>query len=550
MGGGLTSHSRIVLAGQRLILRTARTPLGRVWAMFQMGLARLVRSYVARGAETKPAWYLRGSVDTGDFLPGLSDLDTALVFGDPGARQACERATGRWQLLSHRLPAIGLLLDGPMVYPEADLRDLAGQTALTFGLDATAGRGTGGSAYFGRRASFDWLRKLERPGLYGSTEDWRLVDGPDRRAPEPDRDPQAQLIAGWLELLYFWRWAFPACIDPGPRSARLCVTLAAEPARIWLWLGHGERAGDQGQALRLAMARLPEEEEALGRALALRRALPHSPAPPLADALPLLVRMSARIAALISSRLEGAAVTEVRLHGTDLDQLVLPMGVEARGRPLPLADWRALACPLLPDESFLPLPGDPGDPGALAAAAVAHPSGPYPAVRAEGLMVMPAGAWWRTRLRAIQCEATDPVSFALVDGRLSASFPRVAGWSAEHAARRAIAEHRAYLRGEPGPWAVRDSAHGHGGSLAMLLSAARAGLFAASLLEGEPGLSLTVAETARLLAERWPAKRSVAEQALEGYREFVRERRQPGLKLVQAMRGLTLELPAYADART
>jgi DNA-binding NarL/FixJ family response regulator len=56
-------------------------------------------------------------------------------------------------------------------------------------------------------------------------------------------------------------------------------------------------------------------------------------------------------------------------------------------------------------------------------------------------MVLPAERW-RSRLRAVTCPVTDPVSFALVAGGTVARFPNVDGWSAEHAARRAVAEHR------------------------------------------------------------------------------------------------------------
>ena len=44
-----------------------------------------------------------------------------------------------------------------------------------------------------------------------------------------------------------------------------------------------------------------------------------------------------------------------------------------------------------------------------------------------------------------QCEVTDPVSFALARGALVANFPNVPGFSIQDTARRALAEHAAWL---------------------------------------------------------------------------------------------------------
>jgi hypothetical protein len=558
MGGGLTSRSRIVLTVHRLVLRTGRTPLGRLLALVYRGLARALTAYVTWG-EREAAAYIRGSVGIGDFLPGLSDVDTAIVFADDsGSGDPCERARRRWERISRVFPPIGLLLDGPMIYGEADLRDLAGTSALTYGLDGAGLGARHRAGYFGKHSNFDWLRKLERPGLYGATADWRLLRGPDRRPREGQRDAQLRRIAAWLELVYLWRWTYPACIDPtGPRSAAFCVRLVAEPARIWLWLAHGERPPGQQGVLQRALRQIPEEEEALRLALDLHSALPRSPDPPLAQALPALVRISTRIAALINSEVGEGGVTEVRLGGTDPVELIpggggwSPTQSLAGGqepRLLPLADWRALTCPLLPDESFAPLSADPGNPAVLAAAAVSQTAGPYPAICAEGVMLLPAGPWWRTRLRAIECSATDPVSFALMEGGRIARFPKVRGWSAEDAARRAVAEQRARLHGEPGPWAVRESTYGRGGTLAMLLAASRAALFLESIDSGEPELPVTVAETARSLAARSSATRTVAEETLEHYRQFAIRRKQPPIEIVSALRKEVLDLPVYADA--
>jgi len=108
-------------------------------------------------------------------------------------------------------------------------------------------------------------------------------------------------------------------------------------------------------------------------------------------------------------------------------------------------------------------------------------------------MVRPAASFERSRMRGIHCPLTDPVSFALAWGAETASFPRMAGWSAQDWARRAVAEHSAWLRAGP---AARPAE--------MHLAAARAALFSESLDEGRPELVLTLEETRHRLDDRWP----------------------------------------------
>ena len=54
-------------------------------------------------------------------------------------------------------------------------------------------------------------------------------------------------------------------------------------------------------------------------------------------------------------------------------------------RLLPLLDWRSLAAPLEPDETFAMVSGEP-DPETIAALAAAAEVGPYPTLRARGLL--------------------------------------------------------------------------------------------------------------------------------------------------------------------
>ena len=483
-------------------------------------------------------------------MPGLSDIDLAVILpGDPAAPGAArDRATRRWERL-RRVPVTGLVLDLPRIYEDDELRDIAGGSALTYGLGG--GQGNASEAGdVGSPTSLDAIRMLGRPGLYAPTDDWRLLAGPDRRPRDRARGVQCRRLAAWLELVHWWRLVFPACIDPrGPRAADLCVKIVAEPARIWLWLAHRERATGRIDTLRRVLRRLPVEEEALIHAIALRRSLPDGPPGPLHDALPTALRLTARIADLLVHEVADEATTAVRLVG-DPAEMILPNGGWRRteslaggGHPilLPLADWRALALPLLPDESFAPLPGDPGDPEVLGTAAETQRAGPYPAFRADELIVLPGTPLWRNRLRAVQCPVTDPVSFALVEGRRVAAFPQVCGWSAEDSARRAVAEHRAPL--------LVASENTRGRALGRLFTGARAALFLESIRGGNPELPLTVLETARRLCERSSSARVVAEDAVERYREFALRGVQPPEGTVSAMQRLVLCLPAYADGR-
>ena len=456
---------RLVRAGQRALLRVRNPALRSLVQLGYRGAARAATAYIVRG-ERDAAVYVRGSLGTAEFVPGLSDVDLAYVLGSPaGASRARAR---RLRLGKLRLPL--LLLDWPRVYDEAALRDLAGASTYTWGLGTTAR-----SVYADE--DVDVLRTLHRPGLYGQTADWRLVRGPDRRPHEPDRDAQARRAAAWLELVYWWRLAPLACVNPTlPRAADLGVKIVAEPARILLWLEHGERVETRGDALRRALAVLPEEEAALRLALELQRTLPETPRPPLAELFPAMVRISTRIADVIAAQVEEAGTTDVRL-----------VGPRQEGA-LPLADWRGIVAPTGPDESFETLAGDPGDPVALARAATEHASGTYPVLAADGLIVMPGLELVRTRLRAVECPVTDPVPFALRAGAATAAFPNVAGWSAHDTARRAVAEHRALLR--------RPSS---GDGIGTLLTAARAGLFLESVAGGDPELYATPAEAARRL---------------------------------------------------
>src|SRR5215208_1112138 len=440
---GGTGPGRILVL-KRLALHSGRSPTGRVvWALAFRAIARATATLLTRG-ERDASLYWRGSANE-DFIPGLSDIDLAIVLaGDGGAPGAAQRRVRRRRDLVRRVPIINRLVDAPRVHEELELHRLAGASAFTFGLDS--GGGVGAAVFSGETASGDVERTLGRPGLYGTTADWRLLAGSNRVDQEPMRDRQAVRIAAWLELVYLWRWVFPACADPrATHVAGLCFKVVAEAARIWLWLAFGERAEGRREVLQRAIVRLPEEEPAFRRALKLRNELHELPTPPLADTISTFVRLSVRIARLIATEIEEHGTIDVRLAGGSAD-LVVPDhdgpsqadgARQAATTLLPLADWRAVVNPSCPDECFLPIAGDPADP-VLVGGTASRDAGPYHVLLREGLLVLPAKDRVRNRLRAVQCRVTDPVSFALLEGKDAAKFPRVRGWSAADWARRAV----------------------------------------------------------------------------------------------------------------
>jgi hypothetical protein len=535
-------------AGRLAVLRTERGRLRPLWRWAYAGVVRACSAYL-RAGEPQSTAYIGGSVGSGRPVYGLSDLDLAVVVpGDgraPGASSA--RVRRRWDRLTRALPLMADVVDC-CVYEDAHLRDALADSTITYGLDRPVA-GPAPAVYHGPSADADKMRLLERPELYGATAAWRRVAGPDRRLADPARDAQRRRIAAWLELQFLWRLAVELCLDPGrPGAASMCVKLVAEPARMSMWLSEGRRTGGREQTLTEALVHMPDEAPALNRALALQRTLTATPNPPLREFLRAFVRLSSRIAGEIGAELGGTSRTEVALLGGDESELALPHGgweptgpwpPSAAPRLLALADWRALAYPTMPDETFALVAGDPGDPDRLAAAALVMEKGPYATLQAGGLLIRPFHGG-RARLRAVQCSVTDPVSFALVEGRATASFPDVLGWSAHDAARRGVAEHGAWLAQHPVP------AEPSGEHLGILIGAARAALFLESTEQSRPELALTAAATARALADRATGARGAAEAAWEAYRQFARDWKSPPAATVIALDEAVRALPPYA----
>jgi hypothetical protein len=555
------------------MLRTDRTPLRRLWAAAHELAIRLIAGVLVRGLPGASV-FLKGSFGYGEAVFGVSDVDMVVVYpsaGDPArdARLGASRRE-RWARLVRRLPPLGELFH-VFFYSDAELRAAISAPCLTYGLDEA----TPPASFLGPSPLRDEMGLQERPELYGATREWRRVRGAGVAVEAPPDDPQRRRIASWLELQFWWRYVFPACVDPeGPRLPSLCVKLVAEPARIWLWLTHGEQIYPRPEVLRRALEVLPEEEAAFRRAIDLQRELPHDPAPPVAEMVPALVRLTGRIGDELGRQVADAGFTEVTLAG---DGSAPTVGVGAREAAsagpaevswMPLVDWRARAVPGPPDEVFALVPGRADDVGVLAAAALASKDGAYLALRERSLLVLPAARekgrgralepeenaarLHRVKLRGVQCPQTDPVSFALADGQDVARFPDVAGWSARDCARRAVAEHRAWLgaRGSvvpPRGWvsSQMDGVPPAASTLARLLTAARAAVFLQSVESASPELPLTVRATARALSAGGHAADTLADEAVGSYAAWREGGDVPPDALVSRFEGLVRTLPPY-----
>lgn len=517
---------RLLELARRAMLRTGAGPLRPIWRLAYRAVARGVSAYL-RAGDRAASVYAIGSLGGPDMVYGSSDIDLAVVVpavaGRPGV--AREAMVQRWEELWRMAPPLRLLVF-VAVYEDHELHRAAVRSPFL-----PSGR------LFGPGPLADPMNLASRPMLEPPAKAWHRLAGPRRLPSAPGPDISSRGRIAWLELQHWWRYAFDASVATGPQTPYLCVKLASEPARIWLWLVHGERVPSRTEALRRSIEALPEERETFERALALHRALPQSPDPPLAQTLEAFLRLTGRIARRLGEDVEAEGFGDVRLSWAE-DELVLAAGL----RPLPLVDWRALAWPNPFEEFLAPMPGHPADPATLEAATMAGRGGAYPALRHDALLVLPAQPHGRTLLRAIQSPLTDPVSFAVLDGSPVARFSRAAGWSVEETAGRAVAEHRAWLGAGGGTGAAS------GETLGLLFGAARAGLLLESLESPEPELALTVAAVARCLSDGGRMTEAGAESAYQAYLESRSGGSSPAAAVVADLRRSVRALPGYRDA--
>jgi hypothetical protein len=539
---------RLAVTFARLMLRTANTPLNAVWALTYRSVMRTAVAWLRR-RHREASIYLKGSFASGEEVYGISDVDLVVVLPRDGTRQGSDQLSARegWKKLCRRFPLFGFVIQHCWFYEEDDLRESLSASCLTYGLASNDdGEANDRAAYLGPRPLHDHMGLQALPSLYSARDEWRHLAGTDRLPAIGPADSQSRRLAAWLHLQYWWRYAFQACADPTrDHVPLLCVKLLAEPVRLWLWVEHGERVATREAALRRGMAELPEERAALQLGLDLLKALPRSPHPPLPEAIAALLRNTERLAMQMSAAADSAGYVDVRLRGCEeLESGVL----------LPLADWRARAVPRVPDEMMRLIQTNTVDPAFLASTAHADDAGTVPAFRYNSMLVMPTTNPERGMLRAVQCQPTDPVSMALADGHNVARFPELAGWSALHCARRAVAEHRAWLASDG--WVY--PSHGWVGvqsapnkermrTLCLLFTAARAALFLESIVEGEPELALSVAGVAERLVARDPRCSDVVYSALDDFRAF-RAAKSTDPVPAAAMLDVVHNLPAYAGS--
>jgi hypothetical protein len=521
---------------RRAMLRTSAGPLRPLWRLAYRAVAWGVSAYLRAGDRTASV-YVMGSLGSVDVVYGDSDVDLAVVVpaaeGRPGA--AREALVHRWDELRRRVPQLRSLVF-VAVYEDHDLRS------------ATASSPCLPSGLFGPGPFVDPANVASRPMLEPPARSWHRLAGPRLLPSAPRLDARFRGRSAWLELQHWWRYAFGVSVAPGPRAPHLCVKLVSEPARVWLWLVHGERVPSRRQALRRGIEALPDERETFERALELHSALPRSPDPPLAQTFEALLRLTGRIASRIADEVEAEGFEDVRFSGME-DELVLAPGagdplralLGSELRLLPLVDWRALAWPAAPDDALAEVPGGPADPATLRAATIAGRGAPYPVLRHDGLLVLPAQPHVRTLMRAVQSPLTDPTSFAILDGADVARFSRAPGWSIRETALRAVAEHRAWLRAGGGTGTASADA------LGLLFGAARAGLLLESLESAEPVLALTVSAVASSLTER--GRTPAATSAHEAYRECRDGGSAPPAPVIADLRRCVLALPAYLRAQ-
>jgi len=497
---------------QRTAIRSGQGPLRPLWAASYELLLRLVACYLRRGRTAETSVYVKGSFAGGEPVYGLSDLGLIAVVRPPArpGQDPCAAIRARWRELTRRMRPLSYLVNDVPVYWQPELPQLA-STCFRYGLD-----GPGPDSLFfspstpgphslppGRS-----IRLAMLPGLW-PFQDWRLVSGPDLRPRVDGGDPDQRRLAVGLELQFWWRLAFRAAAEPDVHWAPyLCAKLIAEPLRMLLWLGRGERHLRRDAALRRALQVFPEESAAIEYALDLNRSLHRVPAAPLAAVLPAFVRLSARVVEALEEELEPFGSTGVRLAGAP------PGGAESPpiGVPLPLCDWRALARPPGAEEMFVVEPGRVDDLDRLERALADADRGRSVTLLHDGLIFRPKAE--RQALRSVSFDASDPISAAVAAGRATAQFPNVPGWSARDTATRAVAEHRAWLR-TPRGRRVDDAVLRR--RIGGMFSAARAALFLDSIRDGDPVLPVTFAATAEALADRLPGSRGSVEAAYESY---------------------------------
>lgn len=504
------------------VIATSRGPLRVVWALAYRGAAWAIAGWLGRRESV--GVYLRGSGTGPEVVYGLSDLDLAVIADDD---ETAARVRKRWARLKEALEPFGRPVECHYLESRATVAATGASSVFTHGLDRSA-PGPGSAPM------------QERPCLDGEVAGWRRLWGRDMRPANAGRGhaEMERPSVAWLELQFWWRHAF--VVASHPRDAWLglsCVKLVAEPLRTLMWLEDGDRRGTRVGVLEEARRRVPEQERAIAHALDLWRRLPDAPVPDAGLVIRSLAEVSALVARRIDELAEGRGHELVALEGLTADR---PLEVAPEGEALPLVDWRARTLGPMPDQVFIPVPGDAADASRVTEVAAAARNPVYPVLlHGERLMILPTTNGGAARQRCAQCAASDPVSFAVASGGDQAAFPELPGWSARDAARRAVDEHAVRLP-HSGEYAT-----GRGEGVARLLAAGRVALMAHSCATGVAALQLTATATARALVEDADADRATVDEALGWYMDGRADGVETPRPVIEALRAEIAALPAY-----
>lgn len=483
------------------IASSSRGPLRTLWALVYRALIVGVSRYLRHDQDVL-AVYLRGSVAQGDARYGVSDIDLVAVPSE----DAAESVRGRWELLCRKVPLDRIVSVG--VWSSRDLAVAAGATAFT--LDAAANTSAMTPA-------------LVRPGLYGPGVGWRHVGGSDLRPPAIGWDEVERRLVAWGEVQQWWRFVFRALAEERRAGDLdyLWFKFVVEHARVVMWLEQRQMAGSRADVLASASTLFPDDREPLDRAF---RFLRHETSFSAPEALSWALRVVARVARSFEESFDSAGSTRVELVGLD----------GYAGGVRPLMDWHARVFVHPFDGSLSVTDLDATDPQILGAQARRGNDGSYPAIVHHGILLLPAVTYRRCIYRTIQSRISDPVSFAVLEGRNTADFPNVRGWSVADCARRAVEEHLLWLRLEERP-SLR--------TLGKLFSASRAGALAQSVAEDRPMLPIDAAGTALYLENQI---RHMPE-TFDSYRLGIQTNKPVDPRLVERFRKEVLAMPAYAQ---
>lgn len=388
--------SRPELAVQRFMLSTQDRWLRSVWGAIYLGIARAVAASL--NAESS-AVYLAGSLARGDPVYGLSDIDLVVVAL---GQASPARIARRLERLYRVIPPLRRLTAHVWLYDHEALSAVTESPFPTFGLES------GRPAFIGEQAPHDPMALLERPGLRPPAQEWRRLRGSNALSATP-RARQDDLIAGWLELQYRWKWACRTFLEgSAPALAGRAAILVAEAARTWLSLVADEHLVGRRAALARASQLLEADGAPLREALRILERFPQSSRPPRSALWTCFVRLCGLVARRIDEEVASSGRTPVLLVGASL-----PRGMplrDWRGLVVPPVEWSTSELPTARVECFTLQDEDPADLGAVARAARLWSEGNWPSLRSGALLVRPSRMIWATHAcaasrskRAIRC---------------------------------------------------------------------------------------------------------------------------------------------------